>query len=112
MKPLLPRLAFSSPPSSSLAVLLTLASGITPNSSKLLRFFVSLHFAVALIHVLIFTYSVNRAVADENGALLMVDMAHISGLVATGEADSPFKYADVVTTTTHKSLRGPRAGKL
>jgi glycine hydroxymethyltransferase len=40
----------------------------------------------------------------------MVDMAHISGLVATGEADSPFKYADIVTTTTHKSLRGPRAG--
>ena len=37
-------------------------------------------------------------------------MAHISGLVATGEADSPFKFADVVTTTTHKSLRGPRAG--
>ena len=37
-------------------------------------------------------------------------MAHISGLVATGEADSPFKYGDVVTTTTHKSLRGPRAG--
>lgn len=51
-----------------------------------------------------------RKIADENGSLLMVDMAHISGLVATGEADSPFKYADIVTTTTHKSLRGPRAG--
>ncbi len=55
-------------------------------------------------------YTKFRAIADENGALLMVDMAHISGLVATGEADSPFKFADVVTTTTHKSLRGPRAG--
>lgn len=52
------------------------------------------------------------AIAKENGALLMVDMAHISGLVATGEADSPFAYADVVTTTTHKSLRGPRAGMI
>jgi glycine hydroxymethyltransferase len=40
----------------------------------------------------------------------MMDMAHISGLVATGEAVSPFQYADIVTTTTHKSLRGPRAG--
>jgi len=51
-----------------------------------------------------------REIADENGSLLMMDMAHISGLVATGEAESPFKYADIVTTTTHKSLRGPRAG--
>ena len=55
-------------------------------------------------------YAKFRSIADENGALLMVDMAHISGLVATGEADSPFKFADIVTTTTHKSLRGPRAG--
>jgi glycine hydroxymethyltransferase len=53
-----------------------------------------------------------REIADENGSLLLCDMAHISGLVATGEADSPFKYADVVTTTTHKSLRGPRAGMI
>merc|ERR1711871_1839647 len=55
-------------------------------------------------------YARFRQIADENGSLLMMDMAHISGLVATGEVDSPFKYADVVTTTTHKSLRGPRAG--
>lgn len=55
-------------------------------------------------------YAKFRQIANENGSLLLTDMAHISGLVATGEADSPFKYADVVTTTTHKSLRGPRAG--
>ena len=42
----------------------------------------------------------------------MADMAHISGLVATGEAQSPFAYSDIVTTTTHKSLRGPRAGMI
>jgi len=51
-----------------------------------------------------------REIADANGALLMMDMAHISGLVATGEHSSPFEYCDIVTTTTHKSLRGPRAG--
>jgi len=55
-------------------------------------------------------YARYRAIADENGALLMMDMAHISGLVATGVAASPFEFADIVTTTTHKSLRGPRAG--
>ena len=57
-------------------------------------------------------YARFRKIADDNGALLLVDMAHISGLVATQEADSPFDYADVVTTTTHKSLRGPRAGMI
>jgi len=51
-----------------------------------------------------------KQIADENGSLLMMDMAHISGLVATGEATSPFQFCDIVTTTTHKSLRGPRAG--
>jgi len=51
-----------------------------------------------------------RKIADQNGSLLMMDMAHISGLVATGEHSSPFKHCDIVTTTTHKSLRGPRAG--
>jgi glycine hydroxymethyltransferase len=51
-----------------------------------------------------------RAICDKVGAYFMVDMAHISGLVAAGEADWPFEYADVVTSTTHKSLRGPRSG--
>merc|ERR1712045_982332 len=53
-----------------------------------------------------------REIADEVGALLMADIAHISGLVATGNHPSPFEYCDVVTTTTHKSLRGPRAGMI
>ena len=51
-----------------------------------------------------------REICDEVGAFLMVDMAHISGLVASEQHPSPFPYADVVTTTTHKSLRGPRGG--
>ena len=55
-----------------------------------------------------FDYNRFRKVADEVGAYLHVDMAHISGLVAAGEHRNPFEYADVVMTTTHKSLRGPR----
>lgn len=53
-----------------------------------------------------------RAIADGVGAYLMSDMAHISGLVAAGVADSPFAHSHVVTTTTHKSLRGPRGGMI
>ena len=53
-----------------------------------------------------------RAIADEVGAMLMVDMAHIAGLVAAGEHPSPVPFADFVTTTTHKTLRGPRGGMI
>lgn len=53
-----------------------------------------------------------RKIADEVGAYLMVDMAHIAGLVAGGAHPSPMPHADVVTTTTHKSLRGPRGGMI
>ncbi|KAL1923155.1 uncharacterized protein VTP21DRAFT_9531 [Calcarisporiella thermophila] len=55
-------------------------------------------------------YARLRKIADQHGAYLMSDIAHISGLVAGEEAQSPFAYCDVVTTTTHKTLRGPRAG--
>merc|ERR1711977_35732 len=57
-------------------------------------------------------FSKFREIAQEVGALLMADIAHISGLVATKQHPSPFEYCDVVTTTTHKSLRGPRAGMI
>ncbi len=53
-----------------------------------------------------------RTIADEVGAVLMVDMAHIAGLVAAGLHPNPVEYADIVTTTTHKTLRGPRGGMI
>ena len=58
----------------------------------------------------IFDFRAFRAIADEVGAYLMVDMAHFAGLVAGGAHPSPFPHAHVVTSTTHKTLRGPRAG--
>lgn len=57
-------------------------------------------------------YEIFSNVAKEIGALFMVDMAHISGLVAAGVHPSPFPYADVVTSTTHKTIRGPRGGMI
>ena len=57
-------------------------------------------------------YAKMRKICDATGAYMMADIAHISGLVATGEAKSPFDTCDIVTTTTHKSLRGPRAGMI
>jgi len=53
-----------------------------------------------------------REIADSVGAYLLTDMAHISGLVAAGEANDPFEYSHVVTSTTHKTLRGPRSGMI
>ncbi len=58
----------------------------------------------------IIDFKLMAEIAHDNGALFMVDMAHIAGLVAAGVHPSPFPYADIVTTTTHKTLRGPRGG--
>lgn len=57
-----------------------------------------------------FDYKRFREIADSVGAYLMADIAHISGLIATGIMESPFETCDIVTSTTHKSLRGPRSG--
>merc|ERR1712086_608938 len=57
-------------------------------------------------------YARMREICDKVGAYMLADMAHISGLVAAGVVPSPFEYADIVTTTTHKSLRGPRGAMI
>jgi glycine hydroxymethyltransferase len=57
-------------------------------------------------------YKAFREIADSVGAYLMCDMAHISGLIAAGKHNNPFEYADVVTSTTHKTLKGPRSGMI
>jgi glycine hydroxymethyltransferase len=66
--------------------------------------------AGATVYSRIFDFPRLRRIADSVGALLMVDIAHISGLVAAGVHPSPVPYADIVTSTTHKTLRGPRSG--
>ena len=60
----------------------------------------------------IIDFAAFREIADKVGALVMVDMAHIAGLVAAGLHPSPVPHADFVTTTTHKTLRGPRGGMI
>ena len=57
-------------------------------------------------------YARMRQICDKVGAYMLADMAHISGLVAAGVVPSPFEHADIVTTTTHKSLRGPRGAMI
>ena len=59
-----------------------------------------------------FDYKRFREISDKNNSYLTCDMAHISGLVATGEMNNPFEYCDIVTTTTHKTLGGPRSGMI
>ena len=78
--------------------------------AKALEFHPKLIVAGASAYCRTIDFSKFREICDEVGAVLMVDMAHIAGLVAAGEHPSPFPYADVVTTTTHKTLRGPRGG--
>lgn len=51
-----------------------------------------------------------REIADQNGSILMADMAHVSGLVAVGLVPSPFEHCDIVTSTVHKTLKGARGG--
>jgi glycine hydroxymethyltransferase len=68
--------------------------------------------ALALLHGLRNLPCPDPRPADKVGALLMCDMAHYSGLVAAEAAAQPFEVCDIVTTTTHKSLRGPRAGMI
>ena len=59
-----------------------------------------------------FNYKKFREIADSVGSYLMADIAHISGLIVSGEMNNPFEYCDIVTTTTHKTLRGPRSGMI
>ena len=59
-----------------------------------------------------FDYKRFREIADSVGAYLMADIAHTSGLIASGLLETPFPYCDIVTTTTHKSMRGPRSGMI
>jgi glycine hydroxymethyltransferase len=77
---------------------------------KALEYKPELILAGASAYSRIIDFSKFKEIADEVGAYFMVDMAHIAGLVATGHHPSPFGLADIITTTTHKTLRGPRGG--
>ena len=71
-----------------------------------------MHRAGASAYARDYNYARMRKAADNVGAYLMTDMAHTSGLVAAGVVADPFEHSHIVTTTTHKSLRGPRGGAL
>jgi len=66
----------------------------------------------ASVYPRIIDFEAMRSIADEVGAVLMVDMAHIAGMVAAGEHPSPIPHAQIITSTTHKTLRGPRSGMI
>ncbi len=80
------------------------------NSAKLFR--PKLIVAGASAYARGYDYDRMRKICDINGSILLSDMAHISGLVAAGVVPSPFHVSDIVTTTTHKSLRGPRGAMI
>ncbi len=79
---------------------------------KALDFYPSLIIAGGSAYPRDWNYVKIRKIADKIGAKFLMDMSHISGLVATGFQNNPFEYADIVSTTTHKSLRGPRSGMI
>lgn len=106
----------SSIPKSSLQVFKHRFFAVDPNNTDrttLTSFFLSLFFTPGTsCYSRTIDYARMKQIANENGAYLMADMAHISGLVAAGVLPSPFDHCDVVTTTTHKTLRGTRAGMI
>ena len=75
-----------------------------------MKYYINVEVLDTLLGIHVTFYPFFSKIADSCGSLLMADMAHVSGLVAAGLAPSPFEHCDVVTSTVHKTLRGPRAG--
>ena len=92
---------------------------IIAGASKILYFYIYLFIFLNFLNFFFsgayprnYDYKRMREICDKSDAILMSDMAHISGLVAANVVADPFEYSDIVTTTTHKSLRGPRGGMI